>query len=93
MANVQTKRQDEISSSHVGFTCDFRQIEEPGAYVDHETGRLFRIPADALRPGQSPIIDAVGNSPWIVTKVTDDPYAPLSKVRMAAADLDLKVNF
>jgi hypothetical protein len=90
---IQSERRDEISSSHAGLTCDFRQIEEPGCYVDHETGRLFRIPNDALAQGRSPVIDTVGNSPWLLTKVSDDPYAPLSKVRMAAADLDLPVNF
>ena len=37
---------------------------------------MLRFPADALSPGQSPIIDTVGRDPRLVTKISDDPYAP-----------------
>ena len=80
-------------TSHAGVICEFGQIEEQGCYVTHDAGRLLRVPADALSPGRSPIIDTVGRNPWLVTKISDDPYAPLSKARMAAADLDLSINF
>ena len=79
--------------SHAGLTCTFEQIEDAGCYVTIESGRLLRIPREALAMGRSPLIEMVGHDPWLVTKISDDPYAPLSKARMAAADLDLKVNF
>jgi len=28
-----------------------------------------------------------------VTRISDDPYLPMTKARMIAADLDLPVNF
>ncbi len=90
---TKTEGRVETHTPHAGMTCEFRQIEEPGCYVTHDTGRLLRFPADALAPGRSPIIDTVGRDPWLVTKISDDPYAPLNKARMAAADLDLSINF
>ncbi len=79
--------------SHAGITCAFEQIEHPGCYVSVTTGQLVRVPPEALAFGRSPLIEIVGQEPWIVTKITDDPYTPLGKARMGAADLDLTVNF
>jgi len=33
--------------------CAWEEINQPGAYVSRETGRLFRIPKEALAPGAS----------------------------------------
>ena len=76
-----------------GLKCSFNQIESPGCYVSTETGRLLRVPADALAKGQSPKIETVGSTPWIVTRLSSDPYLPISKARMIAADIDIEVNF
>ena len=73
--------------------CQFDQINSPGSFVLNHTGSLLRIPEDALSPGRSPSISEVSNDPWVVTKISDDPYMPLTKARLTAADLDLEVNF
>ncbi len=54
---------------------------------------LLRIPADALIPGRSPAIEVLSDEPWLVTKISEDPFLPLTKARMIAADLDLQVRF
>jgi hypothetical protein len=74
-------------------TCPFGQIETPGLYVEHATGTLLRVPNDALAPGRSPVMEIVANQPWIVTKISDDPFLSLTKARMLTADLDIYVNF
>jgi hypothetical protein len=74
-------------------TCNFDQIETPGTYVECRTGTLLRIPDDALAPGRSPRMEIVAHEVWTVTRLADDPYLPLTKARMLAADLDLPVNF
>ncbi len=74
-------------------TCTFDQIESAGTYVECRTGTLLRIPEDALAPGRSPRIEIVADEKWIVTRLADDPYLPLTKARMVAADLDIPVNF
>jgi len=84
----------EVSRHKSGImTCQFDQIESPGIYIENKTGTLFRIPDDALAPGRSPVIEVLNEEPWVVTKISDDPYMPLTKARMVAADLDLPVNF
>jgi hypothetical protein len=74
-------------------TCNFDQIETPGTYVECRTGTLLRIPDDALAPGRSPRMEIVAHETWTVMRLADDPYLPLTKARMIAADLDLPVNF
>ena len=36
--------------------CTWRDIEQPGAYVDLETGYLYRIPTEALQQRAAPLI-------------------------------------
>ena len=79
--------------SDVGVTCNFDQINSPGCYLVQQTGTLFRIPPDGLIPGRSPAIEAVCNDPWVVMKISSDPFLTLTKARMIAANLDLNVNF
>lgn len=75
------------------ITCPFEEINSPGLYIEHKTGTLLRLPGDAVVPGRSPVIEAVANEPWIVTRISEDPFLSLTKARMIAADLDLYVNF
>ncbi len=71
----------------------FGNLEHPGAYVCNETGCLFRVPADGLAPGRSPLIEIVGKKPTMLTKLCDDPWVPISKARQLAADADVWINF
>ncbi len=74
-------------------TSEFDQINRPGLYLENRTGALFRIPQDALVSGRSPALEILCNEPCIVTKISDDPFVPVTKARMLAADLDLQINF
>ena len=71
----------------------FHDIETPGAYLELETGRLFRIQPNALMPGHSPLISISCTEAWRYAKVSDDPNIPISKARVIAADTDLVPNF
>ena len=53
----------------------------------------MRVPEEALEAGRSPTIDVVSNKPWLVTKISDNPYLPLGAARALAADMDLYINF
>ena len=70
----------------------FEEIQEPGVYVT-ERGAMFRVPPDALGQGHSPLISWESKDSVVVTRVCEDPYAPISKARQLAADADLYVNF
>ena len=88
---VGTKR--ELNEKLGLTTCRFSEIESPGTYVEHRLGTLLRVPPDGVAPGRSPVIEVISTEPWIVTKISDDPYVSLTKARMIAADHDLSVNF
>ena len=81
------------AKKHVGFlTLEFENIEEQGVYVTRR-GEMFRVPGEALAEGRSPILTWECNDGNLVTRITADPYAPISKCRQLAADADINVNF
>ena len=36
---------------------NWENIKQPGAYIERETGHLYRVPPEALLRGSSPLID------------------------------------
>ena len=87
----QTTQHD--MDQNCGQTLPWSSICEPGCYVCNWSGHLLRIPEDALKPGRSPVMTIRGLDPLFVTKICHDPYVPVSKARMLAADCDAAVNF
>ena len=82
-----------LDDRHIGISGPFDRISQPGCFVLNKTGDLLRVPEDALIMGSSPTMDIVSREPWLVTKISNDPYVPLRAARAAAADMDLYVNF
>ena len=76
-----------------GVEIPFEMINEPGTYFCNWSGHLMRVPDDAVLQGRSPVIEIIGSDTVHVTKLSDDPFLPLTKARMIAADLDHAVNF
>lgn len=76
-----------------GYRVAFSDLETPGTYVSNKSGELFRIPSEALAAGRTPVMEIVGNSPRMLTKISDDPWIPISKARQLAAGSDLYVDF
>jgi hypothetical protein len=87
-----TQTQD-IDTKGTGTQVPFDCINEPGTYVCHWSGHLLRVPADSIKPGRSPLMDLTGKSPLYVGKISNDPFIPVSKARMVAANYDWPVNF
>jgi hypothetical protein len=93
MANPNTTQTEEQGATGTGTQVPFDCINEPGTYVCHWSGHLLRVPADSIRPGRSPLMDLTGKSPLYVGKISNDPFIPVSKARMVAANYDWPVNF
>jgi len=91
-ANVNCNTQVDTCAGF-GSTVSFDKINEPGCYVCNWTGHLLRVPDDGIAPGRSPLINVIGNEPLFVTKISDNPFIPLTKARMVACNLDIAVNF
>jgi len=89
MQETTTQVRDTQHTQRVAFS----ELHRPGTYVCNETGTLFRIPQDALVSGRSPLIEIVSTQPTMMTKLSDDPWLPISKARELAADCDLYISF
>ena len=76
-----------------GASVPFDSIEAPGTYYSNWTGHLIRVPEEALSLGHSPTLEIIGTQDMMVTRLSQDPFLPLNKARMVAADLDLEVKF
>ena len=92
-ATNRPEQAPESSKASVPLTVAFEGIADAGCYISNATGDLFRIPPDALAQGRSPLISITSRDQFLVTKICDDPWIPISKARQLAADGDLPVNF
>lgn len=71
----------------------WEDISQPGAYVSRDTGRLFRIPKEALGSGPVLLIQQENSDGETFVKVSQDPYVPSLKARMVAAENNIQPNF
>ncbi len=85
--------QEYYQQGQSGKVVPFEQINEPGCYICNWTGHLLRVPEDGIAPGRSPLMNMVGRDPLFVTKISDNPYIPMTKARLLAANWDVNVNF
>lgn len=79
--------------TQVAKQVSYADINEPGTYVANWSGVLLRIPEDSIKPGLSPLLNIVAKKPLFVTKISENPYVPITKARQLAADLDCNVAF
>jgi len=82
-----------FNNMNCGTVIPFDQINDPGCYICNWSGHLMRVPEDGVTPGRSPLINIIGNDALFVTKITDNPYIPVTKARLLAANCDVNVNF
>lgn len=81
------------ASAGCGTTIPFESIQEPGCYVCNWSGHLLRVPQDGVAPGRSPLISISGTEQLFVTKISENPFIPVTKAKMVASNLDCNVNF
>lgn len=91
---TQTKQHEaEVMRKGYGTQVLFSQINEPGTYVCNWSGHLLRVPEDSIALGRSPLMTITAQEDLFVTKISDNPFVPVSKARLLAAENDLLVNF
>ena len=88
MESQQTERN---SASYPEVSWD--DLNAPGFYVSRSTGNGYRVPAEALIKGASPVIEQVSAQPSRLVKVSDNPFIPLIKARNLAANCNIEPNF
>ena len=88
-----TKQLHEKDSASIGSQVPVQCLTEMGAYVCNWDGLLIRLPTNADWPNASPFFNIVSSEPLFLTKISEDPYVSISQARLAAANLDVAVNF
>lgn len=69
-------------------------VKEPGCYVCNDTGRLLRLPAEAVKNQGHPIVEYLGpKGPSAVTRLTGDPRLALPELRTLAGTAKIKPQF
>ena len=76
-----------------GETVPFSNINSPGCYICNWSGHLMRVPEDGVAAGRSPLVSMIGPQVLFVTKISDNPFIPVTKARLLASNFDLSVNF
>lgn len=71
----------------------WKDIREPGTYVEVGTGDLFRIPLEALIEGSSPLIRVESASGSRFVQLSPDPYITTFEARMLACEHNVQPNF
>ena len=69
------------------------EISEPGAYVCRGSGDLMRVPRVGGSVGDEELAEKNDREPIEVTQISRDPFIPISKARIAAANLDVEISF
>lgn len=75
------------------LAVSWEDINEPGAYVDKETGDLYRIPQEALVPGASPIIMKESRGRTTLVQVSKNPFVMDLEARHRCAQHNIEPNF
>ena len=84
---------DISTSQSQHFTVPLNEITQAGAYYNHNTGWLYRVPSEGLALGHSPVMNILSGDECFVTKISDDPWVPVGKARQICSNMDFAVNF
>ncbi len=83
----------EPGETHRLRELSWREINEPGAYVELGTGDLYRVPKEALLEGASPLIRKESSGGSNLMLVSEDPFITTLEARMTCAEHNIKPNF
>jgi hypothetical protein len=73
--------------------CPWHNIEQPGAYVDLDTGDLYRIPRAALLQGAAPLIRRESGGAGRLVCISPDPWVTTLAARWICYAHNITPNF
>ena len=73
--------------------CAWHDIEQPGAYVDLDTGDLYRIPKEALLQGASPLIRRESSRAGRLVRISKNPFVTTLVARLTCCEHNITPNF
>ena len=87
MVNMEAKHDMEL------VECTWRDIEQPGAYVDLETGYLYRIPTEALPQCAAPLMQRESTRVSRLVLISKDPCVTIQAARWICCQHNITPNF
>lgn len=91
-AQVQNVSIDPKQASRL-LQMTWKEINEPGAYVEVGSGDLYRIPKEALLEGSSPLIRKESTGSSTLLQISKNPYITTFEARMVCAEHNVQPNF
>jgi hypothetical protein len=88
-----TQQSQAVEKQKALVQVSWEGISEPGAYVETQTGRLFRIPQEALLAGSSPLIRQNCTEVPTYIQLAKSPYISVFEARMLAAEHNVEPRF
>ena len=84
-----------MTATHTGelVECTWYDIAQPGAYVDLETGYLYRIPTTALQQRAAPLIQRESTRVSRLIRVSTDPCIPTQAARLICCQHNITAHF
>ncbi len=73
--------------------CSWATIHEAGAYVERQSGDLYRIPNDAFTTGAGPIVVKESFGPSRMVRVSRNPFIMTQEARLRCARHNVSANF
>ena len=95
MATTEDLRTQSVEGARMNTLSELTwgAINEPGTYVERNSGHLYRFPREALIPGASPSVVKESNGTTILLKISDDPFITTYKARLICAQHNVEPNF
>ena len=91
---IRSQRQSDATCSPGDLVwIPLDKVKEPGAYVCRGSRDLIRVPASGASSGSTELTEKHDADPIYVTRISTDPFVGISCARMAAANLDIEINF
>jgi hypothetical protein len=89
VTNVSAEPQQRTRLMEMGW----RDITEPGAYVEKGSGDLYRVPKEALLEGASPLIRKESNGASTLVQLSKNPFITTLEARMICCEHNVTPNF
>jgi hypothetical protein len=75
------------------YQCTWADIGSPGAYVEMDSGDLYRIPQESLGGNATLIIRKESQGASRMARISNDPYITTLEARFISCEHNITPNF
>ena len=93
MSSAQTQHRSPTPGAEARKWTPLSDVTEAGAYVVRGTGDLIRVTPSGLTADDDQAVEQQRENRVEVTMISRDPFIRITQARLAAANLDLEINF